>query len=84
MTYKVRVLQNRLQGDAICNTNSVRMMLTVCLPVVEFVTHVSVGEHTLPIILHRLFRNRSCKQQNASMLCLRQLTLWYVVLVDRY
>lgn len=33
MTYKVRVLQNRLQGDAICNTNSVRVMLTVCLGV---------------------------------------------------
>jgi len=30
MTYKVRVLQNRLQGDAICNTNSVRVMVTVC------------------------------------------------------
>jgi hypothetical protein len=45
-TYKVRVLQNRLQGDAICNTNSVRVMLTVCLPVVAFDTHVSVGVRT--------------------------------------
>ena len=71
MTYKVHVLQNRLRGDAICNTNSVRVMLTVCLPVVAFVTHMSVGEHTLPIIPHRVFRNGSCKQQYASMLYLR-------------
>jgi Na+(H+)/acetate symporter ActP len=86
MTCKVRILQNRLQGDAICCANSVRVMLTVCLPVVAFVTHMSVGEHTLPIILHRLFTNRSCKEQCSSMLYLRQLTLclYDFVLVDRY